>query len=67
MECIIIVFLKNKDTLGPVLIKLPKKNQILELDMPVIGIDTVKLAFKLNYFGIVFKYKGVLLINEKRN
>ena len=49
---------------GPVLVKLPKLNQTLDLDIPVIGIDTVKLAYKSNFFGIAFSHKGVLLINE---
>ena len=55
----------NKDnTFGPVLIKLPKLNQTLDLDMPVIGIDTIKLAYKYNFFGLGFSQKGVLLVNE---
>ena len=55
----------NEDNLfGPVLIKLPKLDQTLDLDIPVIGIDTIKLAYKYNYFGIGFSQKGVLIINE---
>ena len=55
----------NEDNLfGPVLIKLPKLDQTLDLDMPVIGIDTIKLAHKYNYFGIGFLQTGVLIINE---
>ena len=55
----------NEDNLfGPILIKLPKLDQTLDLDMPVIGIDTIKLAHKYNYFGIGFLQTGVLIINE---
>ena len=55
----------NEDNLfGPVLIKLPKLDQTLDLDIPVIGIDTIKLAHKYNYFGIGFSQKGVLIMNE---
>ena len=55
----------NEDNLfGPVLIKLPKLDQTLDLDIPVIGIDTIKLAYKYNYFGIGFSQTGVLIINE---
>ncbi len=55
----------NEDNLfGPVLIKLPKLDQTLDLDIPVIGIDTIKLAHKYNYFGIGFSQTGVLIINE---
>ena len=32
--------------------------------MPVVGIDTIKLAHKCNYFGIGFSQTGVLVINE---
>ena len=53
----------NQDNLfGPVLIKLPKLDQTLDLDIPVIGIDTIKLAHKYNYFGIGFSQTGVLII-----
>jgi len=56
--------LNNDNEFGPVLIKLPKLNQTLDLDIPVIGLDTVKLAYKFNFFGIGFSQKGVLVVNE---
>ena len=56
--------LKDDDECGPVLIKLPKINQTLDLDIPVIGLDTIKLAYEYNFFGIGFSQKGVLIINE---
>merc|ERR1711991_257279 len=56
--------LNNDNTFGPVLIKLPKLNQTLDLDIPVIGIETIKLAYKYNFFGIGFSEKGVLIVNE---
>ena len=56
--------LNENNTFGPVLIKLPKLHQTLDLDIPVIGIDTVKLAYKHNFFGIGFSQKGVLVANE---
>ena len=55
----------NKDNkFGPILIKLPKLNQTLDLDIPVLGIETIKLAYKYNFFGIGFSQKGVLVVNE---
>ena len=55
----------NKDNkFGPILIKLPKLNQTLDLDIPVLGIETIKLAYKYNFFGIGFSQKGVLILNE---
>ena len=56
--------LNEGNVFGPVLIKLPKLNQTLDLDIPVIGFDTIKLAYKYNFFGIGFSQKGVLIINE---
>ena len=56
--------LNEDNSFGPVLIKLPKLNQTLDLDMPVVGIDTIKLAHKHNFFGIGFLQTGVLILNE---
>ena len=56
--------LNDDNIFGPVLIKLPKLNQTIDLDIPVIGIDTIKLAYKNNFFGIGFSEKGVLILNE---
>ena len=39
-------------------------HETIDLDIPVIGIDTIKLAHKYNYFGIGFSQTGVLIINE---
>ena len=59
-------FLKDEDTNGPILIKSPKLTQILDLDMPVIGFSTIKLAYELNFFGVAFPRNGVLLLDEKK-
>ena len=56
--------LNEDNSFGPVLIKLPKLDQTLDLDMPVVGIDTIKLAHKHNFFGIGFLQTGVLILNE---
>ena len=56
--------LNEDNTFGPVLIKLPKVHQTFDLDLPVIGIETIKLAYKHNFFGIGFSKKGVLIVNE---
>ncbi len=57
-------FLNEDNKFGPVLIKLPKLDQTLDLDIPVIGLDTIKLAYKYNFFGLGFSKKGVLVVNE---
>ena len=56
--------LNEDNKFGPVLIKSPKLHQTLDLDIPVLGIDTIKLAYKFNFFGIGFSQKGILIINE---
>ncbi len=56
--------LNEDNAFGPVLVKLPKLDQTLDLDMPVLGIDTIKLAYKWNFFGVGFSQKGVLILNE---
>lgn len=59
-------FLKSRDSFGPVLIKLPKLNQTLDLDMPVIGIKTFELAHKYKFLGIAVSNSNVLIMNEKQ-
>lgn len=59
-------FLKDNNSYGPVLVKLPKLNQTLDLDIPVIGIKTFDLANKYNFFGIVTSVSNVLIMDEKK-
>ena len=59
-------FLKDKNSYGPVLVKLPKLNQTLDLDIPVIGVKTFDLAKKYNFFGIVTSKSNVLILDEKK-
>ena len=58
-------FLSTKSSYGPVLAKFPKKNQSLDLDMPVVGVETVKLCFKHNYLGMTVSLKGTLIVDQK--
>ena len=57
--------LKNFYNFGPVLVKIPKKNQSLDLDMPIIGLETVRLCFDLNFLGIAVSSKGTLVLNKE--
>ena len=52
-------------SVGGVLIKGSKPNQILEIDTPVVGPDTIKLAKKANLEGIVIESNRVILFNKK--
>ncbi len=55
-------YFKNS-VFGPVLIKIPKLNQNFNLDLPVIGLETIKRCNKLGFSSIVLSSEGTL-INE---
>ena len=46
---------------GPVLIKIPKLNQNFNMDLPVIGLDTIKKCNELGFSSIVLSSKGTLI------
>ena len=48
---------------GPVLIKIPKVNQNRNIDLPVIGIETVKKCLKLGFSCIVLSSDGTLILD----
>jgi len=47
---------------GPVLIKIPKLNQNYNMDLPVIGLETIKKCNELGFSSIVLSSKGTLII-----
>ena len=48
---------------GPVLIKIPKLHQNLNMDLPVIGLETIKKCNELGFSSIVVSSKGTLIID----
>ena len=54
---------------GPVLIKIPKLNQNFNMDLPVIGLDTIKKCNELGFSSIVLSSNGTLItdINIVKN
>ena len=48
-----------------VLIKYPKKKQDLRVDLPTIGLDTLKQCKKAGIKGIVLKHKMNIFLNKK--
>ena len=46
---------------GPVLIKIPKLNQNFNMDLPVIGLETIKKCNELGFSSIVLSSKGTLI------
>ena len=51
---------------GPVLIKIPKLQQNLNMDLPVIGLETIKKCYELGFSSIVVSSKGTLIVNIDR-
>lgn len=52
--------------LGPVLIKIPKIDQNFNLDLPVIGFDTVKRCIKYGFSSLVVSSNGTLIFEVKK-
>ena len=50
---------------GGILIKGSKPDQILDIDTPVIGPNTVELAKKAKLTGLVIESKKVIVVNRK--
>ena len=46
---------------GPVLIKIPKLNQNSNMDLPVIGLNTIKKCNELGFSSIVLSSNGTLI------
>ena len=46
---------------GPVLVKIPKLHQNFNMDLPVIGLETIKKCNELGFSSIVLSSKGTLI------
>ena len=57
---------KKKKPYG-ILIKFPKKNQDLRVDLPTIGFDTLKDCKKSGIKGIVLKSKQNIFIDQNKS
>jgi len=58
---------KNKKIQRGVLIKLPKKNQDLRIDLPTIGFQTVKKSIKIGLKGIAIKANQSVFLDKKKS
>ena len=58
--------MKNKKSQG-ILIKFPKKNQDLRIDLPTIGLDTLKDCKKSGIKGIVLKSKQNIFLDKNKS
>ncbi len=57
-------YYQNND-FGPVLIKLPKLNQNFKMDLPVIGLETIRKCNDLGFSSIVLSSTGTLIADIK--
>ena len=55
-------YFQNND-FGPVLIKIPKLNQNFNMDLPVIGLETIKKCNELGFSSIVLSSQGTLIVD----
>ena len=53
---------ENHNNFGPVLVKVPKIGQNTKLDLPVIGLETIKKCNKLGFSSIVVSSTGTLIV-----
>ena len=51
----------QNNNFGPVLIKIPKLNQNFNMDLPVIGLETIKKCHQLGFSSIVLSSEGTLV------
>ncbi len=58
---------KIKDNSNGILIKFPKKNQDLRVDLPTIGLETLKDCKKKNIKGIVLKSNQNIFLDKKES
>ena len=55
---------KNKNKSNGVLVKFPKKKQDKRLDLPTIGLGTLKQCKSAGLKGIVLKHKNNIFLNK---
>ena len=56
----------RKGNTGGIFVKRPKANQNLRFDMPVIGPETVKLAFEAGLRGLVVSPNSVIILDKEK-
>ncbi len=58
---------KSLKILNGVLVKFPKKKQDPRIDLPTIGLETLKQCYKAGLKGIVLKHKLNIFLNQKKS
>ena len=57
----------NKNKSKGILVKFPKKKQDMRIDLPTVGLDTLKLCKKAGINGIVLKHKKNIFLNKLKS
>ena len=58
--------LRKSKTFNGMLIKIPKKKQDIRVDLPTVGLDTLKDCKKANIKGIILKSKENIMLDKKK-
>ena len=58
---------KSRKVQRGVLVKLPKKNQDLRIDLPTIGLKTVKKSIKIGLKGIAIKANRSVFLEKQKS
>ena len=58
---------KSKNKSNGVLVKFPKKKQDKRLDLPTIGLNTVKQCKFAGLKGVVLKHKNNVFLDKKKS
>ena len=58
---------KTKNKSMGILVKFPKKKQDTRIDLPTIGLDTLKQCKRAGINGIVLKHKKNIFLDKKKS
>ena len=56
----------NNSMFGPVLVKIPKIIQSRKMDLPVVGLDTIKECIKAGISSVVISSQGTIVIDQDK-
>ena len=60
------LIINNNSVFGPVLVKIPKIGQSRKMDLPVIGLDTIKECIKTGISSVVISSQGTIVIDQEK-
>ena len=60
------LIINNDSMYGPVLVKIPKIGQSRKMDLPVIGLDTIKECIKTGISSVVISSQGTIVIDQDK-